>query len=206
MGPARPSNQREKLIELNRSGAEEKLKTATYIAVSGNMGSGKSSLVEFLCGRYEIQPFFEPNELNPYLDDFYLDMNRWSLHSQLYFLTAKLRMHRDLSNTKAAVIQDRTIWEDAEIFAKNLFRQTELKLRAERLGISKIEASRNGGKLEFASDTTVEPLTIVNMVQNKPQHFALEGANQLKFSFDMETNEERLQCVNQVVTQLQNQA
>lgn len=89
---------------------------------------------------------------------------------------------------------------------KNLFRQTELKLRAERLGISKIEASRNGGKVEFSGNTAVQPLTIVNMVQSKPQHFALAGANQLKFSYDMESNEERLQCVNKVVEQLQTQS
>jgi len=85
---------------------------------------------------------------------------------------------------------------------KNLFRQTQLKLEAERLGITKIEASRLNGKIEFSSKTSVKPLTIVNMVQSQPQHFALQGANQLKFIFDMESSEERIKCVHNVVEQL----
>lgn len=92
-----------------------------YIAMAGNIGAGKSSLVEFLCNRYEIQPFFEPNEENPYLEDFYGDMKTWSFASQIYFLTAKFRLHLELDATHKNVIQDRTIWEDAEIFAENLY-------------------------------------------------------------------------------------
>lgn len=92
-----------------------------YIAVAGNMGSGKSSLVQFLCRRYpHIRPFYERNEDNPYLADFYQDMGRWSLHSQLYFLTLKFRTHQELDACPHTVIQDRTIYEDAEIFAENL--------------------------------------------------------------------------------------
>jgi deoxyadenosine/deoxycytidine kinase len=93
-----------------------------YIAVAGNIGAGKSTLVEFLCHRYDIQPFFEPNEENPYLEDFYRDMKKWSFASQIYFLTAKFRLHLELDATEFNVIQDRTIWEDAEIFAENLYR------------------------------------------------------------------------------------
>jgi len=100
-----------------------------YIAVSGNMGSGKSSLVEFLCRRYSITPFFEPNDLNPYLGDFYRDMKRWSFASQVYFLSAKLRMHLELEAQPRDVIQDRTIWEDAEIFAENLYRKRLMSRR-----------------------------------------------------------------------------
>ncbi len=92
-----------------------------YIAVAGNIGAGKSSLVEFLCQRYDIKPFFEPNEENPYLADFYDDMEKWSFASQIYFLTAKFRLHLELDATHQNVIQDRTIWEDAEIFAENLY-------------------------------------------------------------------------------------
>jgi deoxyadenosine/deoxycytidine kinase len=92
-----------------------------YIAVSGNMGSGKSSLVEFLCQQWDIKPFFEPNEDNPYLEDFYGDMQRWSFHSQVHFLTAKFKLHLELDTHPQDVIQDRTIWEDAEIFAENLY-------------------------------------------------------------------------------------
>lgn len=100
-----------------------------YIAVSGNIGSGKSTLVEFLCRRFDIQPFFEPNDANPYLEDFYLDMPRWSFQSQIYFLTAKFKLHRELELQPHSVIQDRTIWEDAEIFAENLYRQGNMTER-----------------------------------------------------------------------------
>lgn len=93
-----------------------------YIAIAGNIGAGKTSLVEFLCKRYDLKPFYEPNDTNPYLEDFYQDMKRWAFHSQVYFLTHKFRLHRELERFPRTVIQDRTIYEDAEIFAKNLFR------------------------------------------------------------------------------------
>jgi deoxyadenosine/deoxycytidine kinase len=98
-----------------------------YIAVAGTMGSGKSSLVRFLCNRYpDIRPFYEQNEENPYLHDFYQDMPRWAFHSQVYFLTLKYRTHQQLQASDQVVIQDRTIYEDAEIFAENLHRQGHL--------------------------------------------------------------------------------
>jgi deoxyadenosine/deoxycytidine kinase len=95
-----------------------------YNAVAGNMGSGKSSLVQFLCRRYpHIRPFYERNEENPYLADFYQDMGRWAFHSQVYFLTLKFRVHQELDACPQTVIQDRTIYEDAEVFAENLHRR-----------------------------------------------------------------------------------
>ncbi|MBI4126376.1 MAG: deoxynucleoside kinase [Deltaproteobacteria bacterium] len=94
-----------------------------YIAIAGNMGSGKSSLVDFLCRTYDLKPFFEPNDINPFLALFYTDMKRWAFHSQMHFLTQKFRIHQDLDHYKGTVIQDRTIYEDAEIFAYNLHRQ-----------------------------------------------------------------------------------
>lgn len=100
-----------------------------YIAVAGNIGAGKSSIVDFLSQHFGIQPFFEPNEDNPYLEDFYRDMARWSFHSQLYFLSAKFRLHKQLDASPQHVIQDRTIWEDAEIFAQNLFQQGTMSAR-----------------------------------------------------------------------------
>ena len=84
------------------------------------MGSGKSTLVEFLSRAYGIAPFYEPNEANPYLPDFYSDMKRWAFHSQLYFLSSKFRIHQELDRSPGAVILDRTIFEDAEVFAKAL--------------------------------------------------------------------------------------
>ena len=80
------------------------------IAVAGNIGSGKSSLVEFLRSRYEIEPFFEPNESNPYLEDFYADMKRWAFHSQLHFLTSKFRIHQALDRTPGVSVLDRTVF------------------------------------------------------------------------------------------------
>ena len=91
-----------------------------YIAVACNMGSGKSSIVDFLCREYGLKPFYEPNDLNPYLADFYKDMARWAYHSQLHFLTHKFRIHQELERSDGVVVQDRTIYEDAEIFCTNL--------------------------------------------------------------------------------------
>ncbi len=91
-----------------------------YIAVAGNIGAGKSTLVDFLCQTRGVQPFFEPNEDNPYLSDFYADMPRWGFHSQVFFLSHKFRIHLDLDATPGVVVQDRTIFEDAEIFATAL--------------------------------------------------------------------------------------
>jgi len=90
------------------------------IAIAGNIGTGKSSLVEFLTRTYDIQPFYEPNDENPYLPDFYQDMKRWAFHSQLYFLSNKFRMHQQLDRSGGVVVLDRTIYEDAEIFATAL--------------------------------------------------------------------------------------
>ena len=97
----------------------------TYIAVAGNIGCGKSTLVDFICRTYKITPFFEPNAENPYLANFYADMKRWAFHSQLYFITHKFRIHQELDQArhKTTVVQDRTIFEDAEIFATYLKRR-----------------------------------------------------------------------------------
>lgn len=100
-----------------------------FIAVAGNMGVGKTSLVEWLCQTYGFTPFVEPNATNPYLDDFYQDFKRWSFHSQIYFLTHKFRLHRELEKCENTVVQDRTIYEDAEIFARNLHRSRYMSKR-----------------------------------------------------------------------------
>jgi len=94
-----------------------------YIAVAGNIGAGKTSLVEFLRSRFNLSPFYEPNDNNPYLWDFYRNMSKWSFHSQVYFLSKKARLHQELQKGRDTAIQDRTIYEDAEIFAKNLYMQ-----------------------------------------------------------------------------------
>ena len=100
-----------------------------FIAVAGNMGVGKTSMVEFLCHRFAFEPVYEPFMDNPYLDDFYKDMSAWGYHSQLYFLTHKFRLHMELNESNGTVVQDRTIYEDAEIFCTNLYRSGKLKKR-----------------------------------------------------------------------------
>ena len=100
-----------------------------FIAVAGNIGVGKSSLVSYLTTQYGFTPFEEPNVDNPYLDDFYGDFQRWSFHSQIYFLTHKFRIHKDLARTSGIVVQDRTIYEDAEIFARNLHETKKMEER-----------------------------------------------------------------------------
>lgn len=99
------------------------------IAIAGNIGAGKSSLVEFLTRSYNIQPFYEPNDENPYLPDFYKDMKRWAFHSQLYFLSNKFRMHQQLDRSDGVVVLDRTIYEDAEIFATALHQMRKFTKR-----------------------------------------------------------------------------
>lgn len=91
-----------------------------FIAVAGNIGAGKSSLVEFLERRHGMRAIYEPYVGNPYLDDFYADMKGYAFQSQLYFLTHKFRLHLGLGQEQGVIVLDRTIYEDAEIFAKNL--------------------------------------------------------------------------------------
>lgn len=94
-----------------------------FIAVAGNIGVGKSTLVNLLCGQLGWEPFFEGVVDNPYLADFYADMAGWAFHSQIFFLARRLRDLRRLMYFPRTVVQDRSVYEDAEIFAKNLYRQ-----------------------------------------------------------------------------------
>jgi deoxyadenosine/deoxycytidine kinase len=100
-----------------------------YVAVAGNIGVGKSTLVELLCARLGWEPFFEPVAENPYLADFYQDMRAWAFQSQVFFLTRRLRAHRQLMEHPTSVIQDRSVYEDAEVFACNLFRRGHIHTR-----------------------------------------------------------------------------
>lgn len=99
------------------------------IAIAGNMGSGKSTLVDFLSRTYNIAPFYEPNDENPYLADFYADMKGWAFQSQLYFLSNKFRLHQALDRQDGVVALDRTIFEDAEIFATALYQMRKISKR-----------------------------------------------------------------------------
>ena len=94
-----------------------------YIAIAGNIGSGKSTLTTLLAERYSLQPVFEAVSENPYLEDFYRDMGRYAFQSQVFFLGKRLEQHLREVNTGGRVIQDRTVFEDAAIFAQNLRNQ-----------------------------------------------------------------------------------
>lgn len=91
-----------------------------HIAIAGNIGSGKTTLTKMLAKRYGWNPRFEPVDNNPYLDDFYADMKRWSFNLQVYFLSKRFKEVVEISQSNEAIIQDRTIFEDARIFAPNL--------------------------------------------------------------------------------------
>lgn len=91
-----------------------------HIAIAGNIGSGKTTLTTMLAKRYNWVPQFEPVDDNPYLDDFYADMTRWSFNLQIYFLNKRFRDVVAISKSNDTIIQDRTIFEDACIFAPNL--------------------------------------------------------------------------------------
>ena len=92
-----------------------------HIAIAGNIGAGKTTLTSMLSKHYKWMPQFEDVEHNPYLNDFYEDMPRWSFNLQIYFLNSRLRQLLDIQNGRETVIQDRTIYEDAHIFAPNLY-------------------------------------------------------------------------------------
>jgi deoxyadenosine/deoxycytidine kinase len=99
------------------------------IAIAGNIGAGKSTLVEFLERHYGIVAFYEPNEENPYLEDFYRDMRGFAFHSQLYFLASKFRLHQAFDRQAGVVALDRTIFEDAEVFATALYQMRKISKR-----------------------------------------------------------------------------
>ena len=92
-----------------------------FVAVAGNIGAGKSSLARLLGERFQWKPYFESVDDNPYLSDFYSDMSRWSFHLQIYFLANRFKCHKEIVESSESVIQDRSIYEDAEIFARNLY-------------------------------------------------------------------------------------
>lgn len=91
-----------------------------HIAVAGNIGAGKTTLTELLSKHYKWTPHYEDVDENPYLTDFYNEMQRWSFNLQIYFLNSRFKQIIDIRESGKTVIQDRTIYEDAEIFAPNL--------------------------------------------------------------------------------------
>tara|TARA_Y100000590_G_C15274078_1_gene846234 strand:- start:15 stop:641 length:627 start_codon:yes stop_codon:yes gene_type:complete len=100
-----------------------------FIAVAGNIGVGKTTFTKLLAEKLNLIPYYESVDDNPYLADFYHDMDRWSFNLQVYFLQHRFRHHIEINNLDKGVIQDRTIYEDASIFAYNLY---EMKIMSQR--------------------------------------------------------------------------
>ncbi|MEM7799718.1 MAG: deoxynucleoside kinase [Chloroflexota bacterium] len=100
-----------------------------FITIAGNIGVGKSTLVALLADKLAWEPVYEAVDENPYLPDFYDSMTHWSFHSQVFFLSRRLQQHHDLMQSKRSIIQDRSVYEDAEIFARNLFEQGNMSQR-----------------------------------------------------------------------------
>jgi deoxyadenosine/deoxycytidine kinase len=105
------------------------VKVVKHIAIAGNIGVGKTTLVEKLAHHYGWMPRFEAVDNNPYLADFYEDMKAWAFPLQIYFLNSRFNHIQSLQQEQATIIQDRTIYEDAFIFAKNLLKSGHLSER-----------------------------------------------------------------------------
>jgi deoxyadenosine/deoxycytidine kinase len=105
------------------------LKNLKHVAVAGNIGSGKTTLTAKLAKHYGWTPLYESVDHNPYLRDFYDDMTRWAFHLQIYFLNSRFNQVRQIRESEKAIVQDRTIYEDANIFAANLHKSGHINDR-----------------------------------------------------------------------------
>ena len=100
-----------------------------FIGIAGNIGVGKTTFTKLLSEKMNLIPYYESVDDNPYLSDFYGDMERWSFNLQIYFLQHRFRHHIELMNSEVGVIQDRTIYEDVSIFAYNLYKMKTMSKR-----------------------------------------------------------------------------
>ena len=103
--------------------------TKRFIAIAGNIGSGKTTLTQLLAEQFSWEPHYEVVAENPYLADFYSDMNRWSLQLQVFFLSQRFKAHQTILSSGGSAIQDRSIYEDAHIFARALYESKKMDKR-----------------------------------------------------------------------------
>ena len=108
-------------MEKSQEKAGEGRGAKKYVVVAGNIGAGKSSLTHLVSSYFRWESFYERVDDNPYLPDFYEDMERWSFNLQVFFLSSRFNHQREIQTKPYSVVQDRSIYEDAEIFARNLF-------------------------------------------------------------------------------------
>ena len=117
------------LLGINRDNEANHSSQKIFVAVAGNIGTGKTTLSQMLADHFKWNAHFESVSDNPYLADFYTDMKRWSFPLQVYFMTHRVKSHRQITEESSSAIQDRTIYEDANIFARNLFEQNLMEER-----------------------------------------------------------------------------
>ena len=131
-----------------------------HIGIAGNIGVGKTTLCKLLAKHYNWTPSFESVDNNPYLNDFYLDMQRWSFNLQVFFLNSRFRQVKEILNSKKTIIQDRTIYEDAYVFAPNLH----------AMGLMSSRDYENYLSLFALMDSFVAPPTILIYLKSSVPH------------------------------------
>lgn len=111
------------------AGYRDRAPMKKYLVLAGNIGVGKSTLVRLLSSRLGFRPYYEPVAENPYLEDFYRDMKRWAFQSQVFFMSHRIKTHRILMDDPWSVVQDRSLYEDANVFARNLYERGSMDSR-----------------------------------------------------------------------------
>ncbi|MCG8553261.1 MAG: deoxynucleoside kinase, partial [Desulfobacterales bacterium] len=143
-----------------------------HIAVAGNIGSGKTTLTELLAKHYKWEAHYEDVDENPYLNDFYDDMQRWSFNLQIYFLKSRFTQIMEIRNSGKNVVQDRTIYEDAMIFAPNLY---DMGLMSERDFKNYCNLFQLMGSMVQAPDLLIylrsSVPTLVNQIQKRGRDY-----------------------------------
>jgi len=165
------------------------VKPGPFIGVAGNIGVGKTTFTEVVAKHFGWTEYYESVIDNPYLDDFYSDMNRWSFNLQIYFLHHRFAGHIQMSESKIGVIQDRTIYEDVEIFARNLH---EMKLMTDRDWQTYRDLFRNMTQFLKKPDLIVylqaDTATVVSRIKNRNRDFEqnidAEYLHRLNVSYD----------------------
>lgn len=157
-----------------------------HIALAGNIGAGKTTLTGLLAKHYGWKPHYEDVDENPYLNDFYEDMQRWSFNLQIYFLNSRFSQIMDIQNSGQTVVQDRTIYEDAEIFAPNLH---AMGLMSTRDFNNYVTLFRLMSKLVKAPDLLIYLRANVPTLVNQIQQRGREYENSIRLDYLKQLNE-----------------
>lgn len=157
-----------------------------HIALAGNIGAGKTTLTGLLAKHYGWKPHYEDVDENPYLNDFYEDMQRWSFNLQIYFLNSRFSQIMEIQNSGLTVVQDRTIYEDAEIFAPNLH---AMGLMSTRDFNNYVALFRLMSKLVKAPDLLIYLRANVPTLVNQIQQRGREYENSIRLDYLKQLNE-----------------